>query len=483
MSKNSLLFILAFFIILPLVIACSDNDIKDNVAATSSDSAGESESTAAETKIPSGLPDTDWEGRTVTFVTRGTGYGDWETRDISADTETGEPINDSVYKRNITVEVKYNLNITEQKLDNLGTAVATLILAGDDSFDAIICSGSDGSMLSTSSCLVDLHTVPNLQLDMPWWDQNANVDFSIGGRLFITCSDISISDKDGSWIVVFNKRLLKDYNIDDLYETVNNNKWTYETYHDMAKIVSADLNGDGKMNETDDLWGIGTEEYDSYAAFFYSGERIFKNVEGYPTLVVYNERSSAAYDKYMEIMQDNEVYHEFMKPASFIDGRVFLRGTTMLQIQTDLRNMEDDFGILPTPKYEESQQSYYHVVSIGTSASIICVPVTSPDLDFTGFAIEALSYESTDTLMDTYYNTCFNGKYLRDESSVDMLKLVVSTRVYDFSIIYTDWGDWFSYFYGLGGTTPADLASKYAAMETPTITAMTKTIDYYRSLG
>ena len=31
----------------------------------------------------------------------------------------------------------------------LGTAAATLILAGDNTFDAIICSGSDGSMLST----------------------------------------------------------------------------------------------------------------------------------------------------------------------------------------------------------------------------------------------------------------------------------------------------------------------------------------------
>ncbi len=417
----------------------------------------------------SGLPDTDWEGRAITFATRSSDYGGWETFEIFTEAENGEPINDSVYARNSAVEDKYNIVVAEKKMADMANNITKLVQAGDASFDAIIASGSQTTLLMNSKLLLDLYGIENLNLENEWWDQQANHDFSVGGKLYMTVGDIMISDKDGSWVYTFNKNLADNYNIEYPYELARNGQWTYDKFYDMAKIVSADLDGDGEMNPEYDQYGIGTESYDTYAAFFYSGARIFDLVDGYPQLVLNTERNITAFMDYMDIVNDKSVYYSFTSNAldrpMFEEGRSLFRGTTMLSIRKYYREVEHDFGIVVAPKYDEAQENYAHIVSIGSSSSTLSVPMTTPDTAFTGFVIEALGFASTDTLLDAYLNTAFNGKYLRDEESIEMLQLCIGSRVYDLSIIQTNWGGWFSYLWGLCPGDTADLASMYASNE------------------
>lgn len=64
------------------------------------------------------------------------------------------------------------------------------------------------------------------------------------------------------------------------------------------------------------------------------------------------------------------------------------------------------------------------------------IPTERPDKDFSGFMLEALSAEATDTSLKAYYDfTCKLGTPYDDENT-EMLKLITSSIVYDPLNIY-----------------------------------------------
>lgn len=453
-------------------------------------SAPDAETTAAETKRTSGLPDRNWEGRTITFLARGPEYNAWESIDVYTEKENGETLNDALYQRNLNVEERYNAKIAESKQGELNAVLSKAVQAGDSTYDAAVLRGVDGCNLSNAMQLVDLHSIPSLDLSNEWWDQNAARDFSIGSKLFIAVGDFLISDKDGSWIYTFNKDMADDFNLEYPYRMAMDGTWTYDRFYDMAKQVGADLNGDSQMTGDADRFGIATERYDTYAAFFYSGGRIFTNRYdlGYPEFTINEESSINAYDKYYSIVSDTSTYFKgdtggISDFTVFSEERALFRGTTLNAIRFKYRDLDFDFGLVVAPKYDEAQENYGHVVSIGTSASVICVPQTSADLEFTGFMLEAICFESTDTLLDAYVNVAFNNKYIRDEESIEMLRMNFASRVYDFSIIYTGWGDCFSTLFAINANTAPNIASLYAAKRQSVETQIQKTFANFTSAG
>ena len=52
-------------------------------------------------------------------------------------------------------------------------------------------------------------------------------------------------------VVLFNKRLAEDYGIEDLYQTVNEGKWTIERMKNLIADLSQDLDGNDKMDKND----------------------------------------------------------------------------------------------------------------------------------------------------------------------------------------------------------------------------------------
>ena len=87
--------------------------------------------------------------------------------------------------------------------------------------------------------------------------------------------------------------------------------------------------------------------------------------------------------------------------------------------------MENEFGIVPFPKYEESQSSY--VTYIANYAAMCGIPITASDAERTGTILENLCAYSYGDLREAYVDTTLNFKYIRDEESKEMLDLILST--------------------------------------------------------
>ena len=142
--------------------------------------------------------------------------------------------------------------------------------------------------------------------------------------------------------------------------------------------------------------------------------------------------------------------------------------------------MEADFGILPMPKYEESDNSYRSAVNsyVGT---MTCIPQTNYDPDMTGYFIEALASESHYTVIPEYYNINLQGKISRDEESREMLDLIFSNRHYDLGEIY-DPGNFANTLIYLTMNAKRDIASLWAKQEKSVTRNLEKLLEKFGDL-
>lgn len=84
------------------------------------------------------LPELDYKGGTVNFLVRGEKFEPTNfSHEIYAAGETGDIINDAVYKRNVAIEENYNCKITETSDDDSVVNVRTSVLAGDGFYDVV----------------------------------------------------------------------------------------------------------------------------------------------------------------------------------------------------------------------------------------------------------------------------------------------------------------------------------------------------------
>jgi len=101
----------------------------------------------------------------------------------------------------------------------------------------------------------------------------------------------------------------------------------------------------------------------------------------------------------------------------------------------------------------------------GNHASLL-VPKTAGDLDKVGIITEALCAESYKSLVPAYYETALKVKYTRDAESVEVLDMLINSRVFDFGYVYDAWQGCSFYLEGLVQNQDTGFESYYAKNET-----------------
>ena len=410
----------------------------------------ENPETPAAIRLYPDLPASDFNGYEFTFITRtidNPDWVDWNHRDIYAEEQNGDPINDAVYIRNRTIEAKYNFIVKEIVRNNVVNDVRKAVKAGDNSYDiAMIHLNTELPALSQDGYLYNIMTMPYLDLAKPWWNDGCIRDLSIMGKLYALQSDLTILDNDATSAMIFNKKLLQDFGLENPYELVNSGNWTLGKLAEMIKGVSHDINGDGKMYILDDRFGLITQE-DSALSFLYgTGERtVSKDNNGYPIPVFSNQRAISVMEFLTDLIADPDNVvrlHQHMNKLAIYEEQArmmeedrALFSWIRMRMVEKLRSMQTDFGILPMPKWESAQERYWTQMNSHTSAAV-SVPKSNDDPERTGIILEALTAESKYTLQPAYYDLNLYGKFTRDEESRDMLDIIFSTTMYDIGEVF-----------------------------------------------
>lgn len=428
MKKFISIMLLAALLLSAASCGSSDGGNKTTDSVQNDETTSDGTSEEASDEVLPDIPERgDYGGYEFRVLYELTGWGTYTEEHLDFDSETGDVLSDAIYRRNRLCEDKYNFKLVNIDKKDVTTTLNATILSGDDEYDlAMVTYG----WAKGTDALVDFNTVPHIGLDKPWWNSSASEQMQVDGMLTNTLSDFMITHRDGTVAMFFNKKLAENYQLEDLYETVRNGKWTLDKFAECTKNVAVDLDGDGKMTDID-MYGYSALDSNSFTYLIYgAGEKLVTmDDDGKPKLDINNERFITKYQKVVEAVQsDNKWYCPKYNKNSGTDGdqsifRVFHENRALFLSHgvgsaKKFRDMDNDFGVLPAPKYDEAQENYQNVIDAG---KFMVIPKTAQDLDRTGVILESLSYEGYKSVISAYYDTMLKNKLMRDEDSIEML--------------------------------------------------------------
>lgn len=461
--------LLSLLLVSGTVCACGDaqssSDVqKENGTTALTDTAAEEQEDpfASARAAFDALPAHDLGGKDF-VITAQAGVGNSE-KEIFIETATGDVIEDAVYRRNLAVNEAFNCKIVLSAQSDVNSAVKKAVTAGDDSIQLAFPNLAGGGSLAQAGVLRNFLDFDEFDLSAPWWDQGT-ANLKIGGKVYFMMGDVNILDNDVTYILLFNKKLIGDADLEEPYQLVRDGKWTIDVFGSMCRDITADIDGDGAFTEKDRYGYVTTLSGPN--TFFYGSEMKYVELDadGAPYLITDTEKATDVLRRVVGIVKENNTCYQPSDPAVgkpiFMEDRALFYGEVLSYI-INLRAMETAFGVLPIPKYDEAQKNYYTYCE--NNASTVCIPNLGAEPEINAAVLEALAIQSHINVTPAYYEVALERKYTRDEESTEMLDIALANRVYDIGRVYTNLGtsDIFS---NLANKGSLDFVSSYAKKE------------------
>ncbi len=453
--KKLLALLLALMMLLTTAVSCADTTPggadSSNAAATTTSANDETEE---ELEIKSRfLPDDlNYGGETVTILSRDYSF---VSDEILVDDFNGMVVNDSVYRRDERVQNQLGVKFESIKRggsDAYALSEMLRVAANTDEaeFDIVANSTYSTIMYAAEGILCDLTDCQYLDLDAVYWSQGFNKGISMGESQYLATGAIAVSLLRYMFVNFYNKQVLENAQWENLYDVVNENRWTLDYQIELSKSVYMDADGSGGITE-DDIIGylactnLHIDPYWSSCDI----RLVSKDEENYMVFDLDQERLSKVVDKLITLFHESDAFlriHVNDDEDQAALGEMFGSGdvatTTMrlCSVETDFfTSMEDEYGVIPVPKFDEAQEKYYTFIHDQlTSFGITSVHKSNDKkLQMLGAVLEALAVEGYNLVVPAYYDAALKGRYLRDSDSWQMLDMIYENVKIDTGVLYS----------------------------------------------
>jgi len=363
----------------------------------------------------------------------------------SMDDSKGDIIDEAVRKRNQYVEEKLNIEITTNvemcPWTELNSHIELLVMAGDTTYDAYCANIYGLFMASINGMLLPLNEISTLDLTNRWWDEEVNRMVSFGSdTMYLASGAINYLDDLATTVLVFNRTLCDRVGLELPYQLVRDGKWTLDTFREYVMSYNEDIDGDGAYTPADG-YGLLCDSGMLSKFILGSNAHIIVVDEAGEVTINQSEHIYNAMDKIFGTLLEQNNTAVVIKERKFDDDSIFHTGRTMFSVEmvaavNALRQvMEDDFGLLPVPKYDEAQESYFNLYNT-VYATGYSIPITQEDPEMIGQILDVMGFYSEDTIYPAVIEKTVLVKGLRDEESAEMLDLIFHTKSYDLGL----WG-------------------------------------------
>jgi hypothetical protein len=147
----------------------------------------------------------------------------------------------------------------------------------------------------------------------------------------------------------------------------------------------------------------------------------------------YTRMSNAFADGNYNLKFKNGTYEESLQILA--ENRALFVPSYLNYISNEiLRDMESDFGILPYPKYDESQEAY--ISQIATGATCTCFPQNIANPELSAQVTSYMGYLGRESLVGTYFETYLQDRLSRTPEMQDMLNLIRETATANLTTVY-----------------------------------------------
>lgn len=428
---------LVLLLITVMLISCSaqTNDTSSDTAVAINETPTETESMETE-EVPDLPSDIDFGGKTFVFGVVDNPNG---RNPIVMEELTGEALNDAQYTTVQATADMLNVQIAEFLMESGYPAaqdVINTVSSGDDAIQVanIYCAGIPRVL--TGGYVLSYNDIPYIDLTKSWWDQKVNETLLLSGIRYAVNGDLNITTHDLTYALVFSKGQIANNGLKSPYDLVKSGVWTMDKMAEYMVAVTNDTNGDGQFTDADN-YGYASSTKMALPSFWIgTGEKtITLDEQEIPTISMESERFYNVIEKIFSITRDNGVRYKNTNEndvpsdaiTMFENDRVLFMDCSLFYIAT-LRDMETDFGIIPYPKYDESQQDYFARVSYFMPSVL---PATNRDMELIGAVMEYINYSAQKNITPAYYDITLKGKVSRDVESVEMLDLILDNRSVD----------------------------------------------------
>ena len=355
---------------------------------------------------------------------------------IGKNEESGDLVFDAVYQRTQSVAERLNVKFEWTDSPHAGwqdfsASLEGTILAGDDVWQIVFAQGNSTIQSNRDHLFMDMSESKYLDLEQPWWWTDAMYEVSFDGQMRrYLIGDICLTNFLRAGAVYFNKNMYEDAlgNPDDLYKLVIDGGWTLDKMGELAAAAYRDINGNGTPDDGD-VYGFhfGKKDYIVHMEYALDVERFHRDERGYPVLEYDLERAQLAVEKMNKLLYQtkgcafNNTAHT--TAADFAARKTFFFGNQLIAaVNAAMRDMEDDYGIIPFPKLDEKQEEYKNLLF--NSSTVVTVPITCKQHENVGAVIEAMCAESYRSVVEAFYETALKMKYSRDSYSGQCIDII-----------------------------------------------------------
>lgn len=452
--KKILVILLAFGMLFPSLVSCK----KDGNANKGS----ETESQITENGRLAELGTRDFDGKTFS-VLDANDYPDMHVNYATEETKSDSNINEALYLRDLWLMANYNVDIEyhpKTKAVEGIEAIRAQAMVGTVDYDMVIstavgptavgASGGTLASLALQEMLENLNAMEYLSLDKSWWSPLIYKNMLLNDKIFITTGDIAPSLYQAPAAMYVNMDLFRSYYQDtDIFKIVEDGEWTLEKLHTLTVDLSRDTNDDNVMNASEDFFGLVLQENGLVIQNLVIGANLsFSKIENNAlTMNLRSEPLGNAIDSIAKLYPSMTfAYGGSGTPSekqqnvinvTFKGGNAVFLAHQLEAAMFHLRDMEDDYAILPNPKADVAQEQYLSLVNNWCSC-FISVPsaVDSARMEFVGFMMEAMAAYSYQELRPQVYERVLKLQRAKDPQSSQMVDVIMDGIVIDYAIVY-----------------------------------------------
>ena len=395
----------------------------------------------------------DFGGEMITFPIFG-----GEPWYLDVEEKVGETVEDAVYDRDKIVEERLNVEIETvpiSSFDEFKSSILTVLQAGDSDYDVVLGQQANQISLCLDGYLLDLNDLAKyeaggiLNFEGEHWNDEymeyyeyGNARYWLSGGFFtpllgyVYCTFVNKT--------LYDKNFQQTYG--DIYDLAYEGKWTLDVMAEMSTTIYNDTNSNDKLDAGDIVGWQYAQASSCVMMGFLMGaglEASSKNADG-----SINFQITTTHQKNIDIMQKlartftsttGMAYNKNTTPSGqsqFIEGtQLFFCG--LFEHLNNFREMQDDFYIIPMPKYDVNQPEYRS--AIDDNNMIIGIPYCCENVTASVATVELLAYLTDTMVNDAYYNEALKYKFTRDDRAAEMIDFITSCMCTDFVFIWERW--------------------------------------------
>ncbi len=434
MNKKMIAFLLAAIFCLTLLSGCAEK--KNN---------GKKENELEEAEFLDHLPEYDFEGENVVIAC----YDETVTTSIAAEENDGDTVNVALYESKQTVETRFNLTIEmiscSSTLQYLKQTIGTALTAGTSDYDILAGYQFYDIGLCLDGTLLDLNKLEGeanvIDVSQDYWASDVIGALNYGDSLYWIAGDISTQTLGMMFCAYCNTSLYNKYMLEkhgSIYDIVRNGDFTYDLLTEMCADIYQDVDSDQKVSENDIV---------GFASFWVSmvdgmlAGAGFKTVRTYDdgTLELYveNKDNQALARPMLEFKESAitfKVSYSTSADAEPCQMEQFAKGNTLFVVSKMsssrlIREMTDDYGVIPCPKAAKDQP---YRTAVHDAMPIFGINANSEHVTASAYVLEALCARNSQTVRPKYFDEALKYKYTRDNDSAEMIDLIHDSMTTDF---------------------------------------------------